>query len=245
MKVMLLAAGKGERMLPLTATTPKPLLKAGGITLIEHQIRKLAGHGFRDIVINHAWLGAQIEAALGDGTALGVSIQWSRETEPLETAGGIVRALPLLGNEPFVVTNADIWTDFPFSTLREVLRPDDLVHLVLVANPEHHRTGDFNLSAAGRLRQDPGSQRHTYSGIAVFHPQLFTGMRDGKAPLLPCLQRAIALERASGEIFDGDWIDVGTPERLAALDGRLRQGQGAYSGASMNKQNDQLPFGNE
>jgi MurNAc alpha-1-phosphate uridylyltransferase len=224
MKVMLLAAGKGERMLPLTATTPKPLLKAGGVTLIEHQIRKLAAAGFNEIVINHAWLGAQLEQALGDGAALGVSIEWSREGEPLETAGGIVRALPLLGSEPFVVTNADIWTDFPFGTLRDALRGNDLVHLVLVANPEHHRAGDFNLSASGRLRQDPDSQRHTYSGIAVFDPQLFAGMADGKAPLLPCLQKAIGLGRASGEIFNGDWIDVGTPERLQTLDERLRQG---------------------
>ncbi|MEY4642507.1 MAG: hypothetical protein RLZZ227_2501 [Pseudomonadota bacterium] len=237
MKVMLLAAGKGERMLPLTATTPKPLLQAGGITLIEHQIRKLAANGLRDIVINHAWLGAQIEAALGDGSALGVSIQWSRETEPLETAGGIVRALPLLGNEPFAVANADIWTEFPFHTLHDALRPEDLVHLVLVENPEHHRAGDFNLSVDGRLRQDLDSPRHTYAGIGVFHPHLFAGMTDGKAPLLPCLRRAIALGRASGEIFDGDWIDVGTPERLARLDERLRQDGGAYAGASISNQN--------
>jgi N-acetyl-alpha-D-muramate 1-phosphate uridylyltransferase len=223
MKVMLLAAGKGTRMLPLTATTPKPLLKAGGITLIEHQIRKLAAAGFSDFVINHAWLGAQIEQALGDGRALGVSIQWSREKEPLETAGGIVRALPLLGAEPFVVTNADIWTDFPFHTLRAALHANDLAHLVLVQNPEHHPGGDFNLTDTGRLRQDAGAQRHTYSGIAVFHPQLFAAMTDGKAALLPCLQKAIGLARIGGEFFNGDWIDVGTPERLAALDQRLQE----------------------
>ena len=140
MKVMLLAAGKGTRMLPLTAATPKPLLKAGGVTLIEQQIRKLAAQGFTEFVINHAWLGAQIEQALGDGSALGVSIQWSREGEPLETAGGIVRALPLLGPQPFVVVNADIWTDFPFATLGSALGTNDLVHLVLVPNPEHHPT---------------------------------------------------------------------------------------------------------
>lgn len=220
MKAMLLAAGKGTRMLPLTATTPKPLLKAGGLTLIEHQIRKLKAGGFTDFVINHAWLGTQIEAALGDGSKLGVSIRWSREGEPLETAGGIVRALPLLGAEPFVIVNADIWTDYVFANLKNALAANDLVHLVLVPNPEHHPHGDFNL-ASGRLEQRQNAQRYTYSGIAVFHPRLFAGMSDGKAPLLPLLQKAIGLGRASGEIFEGDWVDVGTPERLAALDRRV------------------------
>ena len=220
MKAMLLAAGKGTRMLPLTATTPKPLLTAGGRTLIEHQIRKLKAAGFTEFVINHAWLGAQIEAALGDGSKLGVKIGWSREGEPLETAGGILRALPLLGTEPFVIVNADIWTDYSFAKLRTALSKNDLAHLVLVSNPEHHPRGDFSL-ASGRLEQLQTTQRYTYSGIAVFHPQLFAGMSDGKAPLLPLLQKAIALGRASGEFFDGDWVDVGTPERLAALDRRI------------------------
>ncbi|MGV3590749.1 MAG: N-acetylmuramate alpha-1-phosphate uridylyltransferase MurU [Gammaproteobacteria bacterium] len=222
MKAMLLAAGKGTRMLPLTATTPKPLLKAGGRSLIEHQILKLKAAGFGEFVINHAWLGAQIEQALGDGSALGVSIAWSREDEPLETAGGIVRALPLLGREPFAIVNADIWTDYPFARLHHALGAGDLAHLVLVQNPEHHPRGDFVLET-GRLRADPDAPRHTYSGIAVFDPELFAGLSDGKAPLLPLLQKAIALERASGEYFTGDWLDVGTPQRLAALDARLRQ----------------------
>lgn len=220
MKAMLLAAGKGTRMLPLTATTPKPLLKAGGVTLIEHQIRKLKAAGFTDFVINHAWLGPQIEAALGDGSGLGVKILWSREGEPLETAGGIVRALPLLGADPFAIVNADIWTDYAFAKLKTALAKNDLAHLVLVPNPEHHPRGDFSL-ASGRLQQQQNAQRYTYSGIAVFHPQLFAGMSDGKAPLLPLLQKAIGLGRASGEVFDGDWVDVGTPERLAALDRRV------------------------
>lgn len=226
MKAMLLAAGKGTRMLPLTATTPKPLLQAGGRTLIEHQILKLKAAGFHEFVINHAYLGAQIEAALGDGSALGVSIAWSREDEPLETAGGIVRALPLLGNEPFALVNADIWTDYPFAQLVHALGAGDLVHLVLVPNPEHHPRGDFALEA-GRLCEtaQADAPRHTYSGIAVFHPGLFAGMPDGKAPLLPLLQKAIALGRASGEYFTGDWLDVGTPQRLAALDARLRQSE--------------------
>jgi MurNAc alpha-1-phosphate uridylyltransferase len=232
MKAMLLAAGKGTRMLPLTATTPKPLLKVGGITLIEHQIRKLAAAGFADLVINHAWLGPQIEQALGNGSALGVSIQWSAEGEPLETAGGIVRALPLLGPEPFAIVNADIWTDFPFASLRNALAATDLAHLVLVANPEHHPRGDFSLSGSARLLASEvpplasppgaGAQRYTYSGIAVFNPHLFDDLADGKAPLLPCLLKAISLRRASGEVFGGDWVDVGTPERLAELDTRLR-----------------------
>lgn len=222
MKVMLLAAGKGTRMLPLTAATPKPLLKAGGVTLIEQQIRKLAAQGFTEFVINHAWLGAQIEQALGDGSALGVSIQWSREGEPLETAGGIVRALPLLGPQPFVVVNADIWTDFPFATLGSALHTNDLVHLVLVPNPEQHPAGDFGL-AAGRLvlKEAVTTSSYTYSGMAVFDPCLFAGMADGKAPLLPLLKKAIAENRASGTLFGGQWLDVGTPERLAALDAQL------------------------
>ncbi len=232
MKAMLLAAGKGTRMLPLTATTPKPLLQVGGLTLIEHQIRKLAAAGFTELVINHAWLGAQIEAALGDGRALGVAIQWSREGEPLETAGGIVRALPLLGPEPFALVNADIWTDYPFTRLKGALAATDLAHLVLVPNPDHHPHGDFSLTGSARLLssqvppqaspQAAGTQRYTYSGIAVFNPHLFDDMADGKAPLLPCLQKAISLRRASGEFFDGDWVDVGTPERLAELDRRAR-----------------------
>ena len=225
MKAMLLAAGKGTRMLPLTATIPKPLLKAGGRSLIEHQILKLKTAGFGELVINHAWLGAQIEQALGDGNELGVSIAWSREDEPLETAGGILRALPLLGREPFAIVNADIWTDYPFARLHQALGAGDLVHLVLVPNPEHHPRGDFVLDE-GRLRDsaDANAARHTYSGIAVFDPALFAGLSDGKAPLLPLLQKAIALGRASGEYFTGDWLDVGTPQRLAALDARLKQG---------------------
>lgn len=221
MKVLLLAAGKGTRMLPLTAATPKPLLKVGGHSLIAHQIRKLALHGFTDLVINHAWLGAQIEQALGDGSALGVNISWSRETEPLETAGGIIQALPLLGERPFAVVNADIWTSYPFAELRMVLKPGDLAHLVLVENPAHHPAGDFAIAERRLALPQGGAPSHTYSGIAVFDPQLFHGLMPHKYPLLPLLKRAIAEGRASGEIFGGEWIDVGTPERLRALDAQL------------------------
>lgn len=226
MKVLLLAAGRGKRMLPLTATTPKPLLRAGRYSLIEHQIRKLRAQGFRDLVINHAWLGAQLEQALGDGSSLGVRISWSREGEPLETAGGIVRALGLLGSEAFAVVNADIWTDYSFSRLTTALSPSDLIHLVLVPNPPHHPGGDFVLDVAGRLGlrggDNPAGPCFTYSGIGVYHPELFAGLADGSRPLLPLLQAAITAGRASGEVYPGDWIDVGTPERLSALDLQLQ-----------------------
>jgi len=227
MKVMLLAAGKGTRMLPLTATTPKPLLQAGGSSLIAHQICKLKQQGFSELVINHAWLGAQLEAALGDGGAFDVSIRWSPEGEPLETAGGILRALPLLGDEPFAVVNADLWTDYPFARLRGALDSGDLVHLVLVPNPAHHPTGDFRLDDIGRLHLpdrngDVLASVFTYSGIAVFAPALFAGLAPGAHRLLPLLQQAIVAGRASGEYFGGEWMDVGTPERLAALDRQLR-----------------------
>lgn len=231
MKVLLLAAGKGTRMLPLTATTPKPLLRAGRYSLIEHQIRKLRAQGFRELVINHAWLGLQLEQSLGDGSGLGVHISWSPEGEPLETAGGIVRALPLLGKEPFAVVNADIWTDYSFARLRTALAPADLIHLVLVPNPPHHPAGDFTVDDAGRLglRETGAASRptFTYSGIGVYHPALFAGLADGSRPLLPLLKQAIAAGRASGELAVGDWIDVGTPERLAALDQRLQDAPGS------------------
>lgn len=224
MKVMLLAAGKGTRMQPLTLQTPKPLLEAGGRSLIAHQIRKLHAAGFRDFVINHAWLGEQLEAVLGDGTALGVRIQWSPEGEPLETAGGIVHALPLLGEEPFAVVNADIWTDYPFSRLLQGLPRGMLARLVLVANPEHHPQGDFVLAAGGQVqaRGTSANQTRTFSGIAVYHPRLFAGVEAGPRPLLPLLLQAMAAGRVCGEQHTGSWMDIGTPERLQTLD-RLLQ----------------------
>lgn len=221
MKVMVLAAGKGTRMLPLTQHTPKPLLQAGGCSLIEHQLRKLAAAGFAEVVINHAWLGDRIEAALGDGAQLGVQISWSREDEPLETAGGIIQALPLLGTEPFAVVNADIWTDYPFARLRTALMPGMLAHLVLVPNPPQHPGGDFVLTPGGGLQlRSATDEEHafTFSGIAVYHPSLFRGVTQRKYPLLPLLQEAIRARRASAELFTGIWQDIGTPERLHALD---------------------------
>jgi N-acetyl-alpha-D-muramate 1-phosphate uridylyltransferase len=228
MKAMLLAAGKGTRMLPLTATTPKPLLKAGGLSLIEHQILKLKAAGFTELVINHAWLGAQIEQALGNGRQHGVRIAYSAEGEPLETAGGIKQALSLLGEAPFVLVNADIWTDYPFARLHAALQQGDLAHLVLVQNPPHHPQGDFVLQYK-RLQlplADAVSQpsTYTYSGIAVYHPRLFSELPVGKAPLLPLIKHAIDVHAASGEFYAGAWQDIGTPERLQSLDIELRSG---------------------
>ncbi|WP_028238099.1 N-acetylmuramate alpha-1-phosphate uridylyltransferase MurU [Stutzerimonas azotifigens] len=211
MKAMLLAAGKGERMRPLTLHTPKPLIPVGGVPLIEHHLRALAEAGVSEVVINHAWLGQQIEAHLADGSRFGLHIRYSPEGEPLETGGGIQRALPLLGDEPFLVVNGDIWTDLDLGAV--ACRPGDLAQLVLVDNPAHHPEGDFVLRD-GRLLDEPGA-RLTYSGVAVLHPALFEGCTPGAFKLAPLLRRAIAAGRVGGQHFTGRWVDVGTPERLA------------------------------
>lgn len=230
---MILAAGRGERMRPLTDHTPKPLLPVGGRPLIVWQIEALAGAGFRDLVINHAHLGSQIEASLGDGGRLGVAIAWSDEGEPLETAGGIAYALPLLGEAPFLVTNGDVYTDYDYGWLRPVLQAmardaGQLAHLVLVDNPPHHPQGDFAL-VAGRVAteagpdaaRDPGP-RLTFSGIACYRPELFSAIRPGdRAALAPLLRAAMAEGRVTGEHYQGRWEDVGTPARLASLDAEL------------------------
>ena len=218
MKAMILAAGLGTRMRPLTDHTPKPLLAAGGKSLIEWHIDRLQRAGFRELVINTAWLGEKIEAALGDGSGYGVSIQWSREGTPLETAGGIRRALPLLGDGPFAVINGDIWTDFDFARLSP---PAGLAHLVLVTNPEHHPNGDFGLDSAGLVR-DNGNPKLTFSGIGVYRPELFHELPDGEAKLAPLLRAAMRQDAVSGEHFAGIWWDIGTPERLQQLDAFLR-----------------------
>lgn len=216
MKAMILAAGKGERMRPLTLTTPKPLVRAGGVPLIEYHLRALVRAGFKDIVINHAWLGQQIEDYLGDGSRFGVSIHFSPEGEPLETGGGIFRALPLLGDEAFLVVNGDIWTDYDFSALRRPL--DGLAHLVLVDNPEHHPGGDF-LLADGQIHDGgAAADKLTYSGIAVLNPRLFEGCLDGAFKLAPLLRKAMAEGQVSGEHLKGHWVDVGTHERLAQVE---------------------------
>ena len=201
-------------MRPLTDDTPKPLLRIGGQTLIERHIHALAQAGFTELVINHAHLGEQIVAALGDGNAYGVEIRYSAETPPaLETGGGIFNALPLLGDAPFLVLNADIWTDFPLSELPEQI--EGLAHLVLVDNPEHHAQGDFSLSA-GQVSQR-GPAMLTFGGIGVYSPELFSGCTAGAFPLAPLLRQAMDENRVSGEHYQGSWFDIGTPERLEAV----------------------------
>lgn len=218
---MILAAGRGERMRPLTLERPKPLLEAGGRPLIVHHLHALAQAGLRDVVVNVSWLGAQVVAALGDGSRHDVRIAYSDEgPEPLETGGGIFRALPLLGPAPFLVLNGDVWTDYPYEQLRDVLQPNDLAHLVLVPNPAHNPDGDFVLRN-GRIVEEPG-ERLTFSGLGLYRPELFAGCRDGIFKLAPLLREAARAGRVSGEVHTGDWLDIGTPERLAELDTRLR-----------------------
>ncbi|SNT02233.1 N-acetylmuramate alpha-1-phosphate uridylyltransferase MurU [Pseudomonas segetis] len=216
MKAMILAAGKGERMRPLTLHTPKPLVRAAGVPLIEYHINALASAGFTELVINHAWLGQQIEDYLGDGSRFGVSICYSAEGEPLETGGGIFKALPLLGDEPFLVVNGDVFTDYSFANLRQPL--SGLAHLVLVDNPAHHTQGDFSLQQ-GMVR-DGADDQHclTYSGIALLSPKLFAGCEPGAFKLAPLLREAMGRGLISGEHFSGHWIDVGTHERLADVE---------------------------
>lgn len=214
---MILAAGRGERMRPLTDVVPKPLLPAGGRRLIDYHLEALARAGVREVVVNHAHLGAQIEAALGDGSDSGLRICYSPEPSALETGGGIYQALPLLGGGPFIVVNGDVWTDFDFGRL--ALGESDLVHLVLVDNPPHHPGGDFVLKG-GRVTTE-GAPRLTYAGVGVYRGELFAGCRGGAFPLAPLLREAMAAGRVSGERHEGAWVDVGTPERLAELDARL------------------------
>ena len=214
MKAMILAAGRGERMRPLTDNVPKPLLRIGGQTLIERHVYALARAGFSELVINHAWLGEQLEKALGDGDAYGVNIRYSPEADgSLETGGGIMNALPLLGAAAFLVVNGDIWTDFPFDSLPSQI--DALAHLVMVDNPEHHPEGDFSLSE-GRLSQQ-GPAMLTFSGIGVYRPELFTACDPGVFPLAPVLRQAMDAGQVSGTHFTGNWFDIGTPERLDAV----------------------------
>ena len=220
MKVMILAAGVGERMRPLTNHTPKPLLKVAGIPLIEHHICRLAQAGFTELIINVSHLGQQIIDYCGDGSRWGVSIVYSPEQEPLETAGGIVNAFPLLGEEPFLVVNGDIWIDYPFAELAEYqLRENELAHLVMVGNPVQHPRGDFWLEADGWVRfLGAGVTGFTYAGVAIYSRGFFADMQPGKMPLRPLLDAAIERGCLGGEYHEGWWEDVGTPQRLQALD---------------------------
>lgn len=218
---MILAAGRGERMRPLTDRMPKPLLPVADKPLIEHTINQLVSAGFTDIVINHARFGQQIEDKLGNGKDFGAVIAYSAEgDEPLETAGGIINALPLLGKSVFLVVNGDIATDFPFAGLKNMTV--DRAHLVLVDNPAHHKDGDFGLDRTGRITEND-ELRLTFSGIGLYHPDLFSNTLPGKSKLAPLLREAIKENKVTGQYYSGFWMDIGTPERLQELDKRLRK----------------------
>jgi N-acetyl-alpha-D-muramate 1-phosphate uridylyltransferase len=224
MKAMLLAAGRGERMRPLTDSCPKPLLKVAGKPLIQWHLERLAQAGIREVVINLSWLGDLIANALGDGSKYGLAIQYSREPwPPLETGGGLVQALPLLGEGPFLLVNGDVFTDMDFTRLR--IAQGDVAQLVLVPNPEHHKTGDFWLNEQGRI-STTGGERLTYSGVALLRPEFFAGATPGRFPLLPWLLRALDAGRLGGQRHSGVWLDIGTPERLAQLDATLTHVRG-------------------
>ncbi len=219
-KVMILAAGRGERMRPLSDTVPKPLLEAGGKPLIVHLIERLVSAGLRDLVINHSHLGEQIERSLGTGDRYGARIIYSHEEGGgLETGGGIFKALPLIESDPFAVINGDIWTDYPFERLPKTLT--GLAHLVLVDNPPQHSQGDFSL-LDGQV-EDSGAARLTFSGIGVYARDVFAGCRPGKFPLAPLLRAAMERRQVSGEHYTGVWRDIGTPQRLRDLDRELRR----------------------
>jgi len=222
---MILAAGRGERMRPLTAMLPKPMLEVGGHRLIAYHLASLARLGVREVVINLSWHGERIRDALGDGAGHAVSIRYSEEgPEPLGTGGGIVAALPLLGAEPFLVLNGDVWTDFELGRLRAPA--GSLAHLVLVDNPPHHPEGDYGLESGGRARAS--GNRLTYSGISLLDPSLFDGQGSGFLALKPMLDAALAAGRLTGQHHAGAWCDVGTPARLAALDAELRLGRARH-----------------
>jgi MurNAc alpha-1-phosphate uridylyltransferase len=221
MKAMLLAAGRGERLRPLTDAVPKALVEAGGKPLIAWHLERLAGTGFREAVINVSHLGERIIERIGDGGRYGLRLHYSRERERLETAGGIANALPLLGAEPFLLVNADVYCECDFSRLRKVALGERLAHLVLVPNPPHRAKGDFSLRAGSV--GDEAAPRYTYAGVAVMAPALLASVKPGeKAPLAPLLYDAAARGRLGGELYEGLWQDVGTVERLAELEGLLR-----------------------
>lgn len=226
LKAMILAAGRGQRMRPLTDHTPKPLLPINGQPLIVWHLQRLASAGISDVVINHAWLGQQIVDALGDGRDFGLNIVYSAETTALETAGGIARALPLLGTEPFLVINGDIWCDWPLhqaiELARGLSRTNSLAHLVLVDNPDHHPQGDFYLGANGQVYGQPTDGESqtslTFAGIGVYQPALFADLDPNQPVALgPLLRQAMHAGKIQGQHYMGNWLDVGTPQRLSQL----------------------------
>ncbi|WP_429071344.1 N-acetylmuramate alpha-1-phosphate uridylyltransferase MurU [Aeromonas veronii] len=218
MKAMILAAGRGERMRPLTDLLPKPLLAVGGKPLIVHHIEKLKAAGVTELVINHAWLGHKLVESIGDGSALGVTIQWSAEESALETAGGIVQALPLLGSDPFLVINGDTWLDLDYHTLVSQPLGNDLAHLWLVPNPPQHPSGDFALQG-GRVMDTPA---FTFSGVGLYDPAAFAGLAGGARKLAPLLRDWMAQGRVGGSLLAGEWRDIGTVDRLHELDDQLQ-----------------------
>ncbi len=229
MKAMILAAGLGTRMRPLTLTTPKPLLEVGGKPLIVWHIEALKQAGITDIVINAAYLADKLQHALGDGSTWGVNIHWSIETEALETAGGIVQALPMLGSDPFILINGDVWTRIGLQVLiakAQTMPADAAAFLCLIDNPSHHPEGDFYLQNGQVLwqAQPAVAVRYTFAGLSVLRPQLFAPMQPGKAPLAPILRQAMDNQQVQGEHFSDAWVDVGTIERLQWLDAQIQAG---------------------
>jgi MurNAc alpha-1-phosphate uridylyltransferase len=218
MKAMILAAGRGERLRPLTDHTPKPLVQAAGKCLIEYTIEALAKAGFTELVINTAHLGEQFPQRLGDGSRYGVNIVYSHEADGgLETAGGIINALPLLGDSSFLVVNGDIWTDYDFAQLQGFELGENLCHLLLIKNPKHHPNGDFAVDADNKLQLE-GKTKFTFSGIGVYHPDMFAGLDNSKRPLKPLLVQAINANKITAEKISAYWSDIGTIERLSELE---------------------------
>lgn len=217
MKAMILAAGRGERLRPLTDAVPKPLLEVGGRPLIAWHLQALAAAGINEVVINTAWQGEKLRAAVPSLAPAGLAVRFSDEGDSaLETGGGIHRALPLLGEAPFIVINGDIWTDYPFARL--LTQAKGLAHLVMVDNPAHHAQGDFVLQGERVVDDNTTATRLTFSGVGVYRPQLFDDCQAGRFPLAPLLRAAMAANKVSGEHYAGAWFDVGTPQRLADVD---------------------------
>lgn len=218
MKAMMLAAGTGGRMGALVANCPKPLLNLAGKPIMQHTLERLAASGFRDIVINLHYLGDQIEQTFADGSALGISIQYSRESTLLDTGGGVAQALPLLGDEPFLVVNGDIWTDYPFMRLRPILSEQQLAHLVLVPTPPYKEKHDFSINEQGLLQAvADGETGYTFSGIGVYHPALFASIAKKRFSLITPIIQAMRDGKVSAEVYSGQWCDVGTPARLLRM----------------------------
>lgn len=215
MRAMILAAGRGDRMRPLTDTIPKPLLSVGNQRLIEFHLNALSSAGIRHVVINTSHLAEQIEAYIGDGSRYQLNVVYSREPEALETGGGILKALPLLGDEPFLVVNGDVWSDYPYSQLPQTLK--GLAHLVVVPNPPHHPEGDFACDGEWLLSSSEGSREFTFSGIGIYHPDLFSKCDTMAFKMGPLLREAMDQRRVTGERYMGQWYDIGTPERLMEL----------------------------